>query len=392
MLDSLFSSNGFMPHGHCYLWKPGLIWLHVVSDSLIAMAYISIPFTLFYFVRRRRVLPFHGVFLLFGLFIISCGATHLMEIWTLWTPLYWLSGVIKALTALASVPTAILLIRLVPQALALPSPSQLAKANRELLAARNELEARVVERTAELAEKRRIENDLRISNGELESFSYSVAHDLRAPLRAMSGFSHVLLEDCSKNLPPEGLAHLQRIQQNAAHMSDLIDGLLALARVTRDQIRPAQIDLSALVRATLAQLALEEPARRVEIAVADGVTARIDEVLGRTLLVNLLGNAWKFTGKTAAARIEFGVTEDGDQRTYFVRDNGAGFDMAYTAKLFGVFQRLHGEAFAGTGIGLATCRRIVERHGGRLWAEAQVGRGATFRFTLAETPAVAAED
>jgi PAS domain S-box-containing protein len=152
-LERLFSSNGFMPHGHCYLWNPGLVWLHVASDALTALAYTSIPFTLVYFVRKRRDIPFNWMFLCFGVFIIACGATHYMEIWTLWTPTYWLSGVIKAITALASVPTAVLLIRLVPKALVIPTPEQLSIANSELQRAHEALERRVQERTAELTAK-----------------------------------------------------------------------------------------------------------------------------------------------------------------------------------------------------------------------------------------------
>src|SRR5213078_586371 len=146
-LQDLMSGNGFMPHGHCYLWLPSLVWLHVLSDALIALAYTSIPFTLVYIVRKRRDVPFHWMFLCFGVFIIACGATHVMEIWTLWTPTYWLSGAIKAITAAASLPTAVLLIKLVPQALAIPTPQQLARAHRDLQRAHEVLERRVLERT-----------------------------------------------------------------------------------------------------------------------------------------------------------------------------------------------------------------------------------------------------
>jgi PAS domain-containing protein len=175
-LGGLFSAGGFMPHGHCYLWNPALIWLHVVSDGLIALAYMSIPFTLVYLARRRRDIPFNWMFFCFGTFIIACGATHVMEIWTLWTPVYWLSGAVKAITAAASVPTAILLVRLVPQALAIPTAQQLAKAHQELRRAHEVLESRVQERTAaltlknaelaqEIADRQHAEEALRKSEG-----------------------------------------------------------------------------------------------------------------------------------------------------------------------------------------------------------------------------------
>jgi len=219
------------------------------------------------------------------------------------------------------------------------------------------------------------------SNRELEAFSYSVAHDLRTPLRAMSGFSRLLLEDHAGGLDPAAVGYLTRIQAAAGRMGGLIDALLELFRLARGEIHLQSVELTEIARAVAAQLAAAEPHRVVDLRITDGLHATADAGLARTLLENLLGNAWKFTSKAAAARIEIGTT---DGRTFFVRDNGAGFDMARADKLFAPFQRLHtAEQFAGTGIGLANVQRIVRRHGGRIWAEAQPDKGATFFFTLA---------
>ena len=667
--NNLWSSDGFMPHGHCYLWRAEVVWLHLISDALTALAYTSIPFTLAYFVRKRRDLPFHWMFGSFGLFIIACGATHVMEIWTLWTPTYWLAGVIKAITAFASVVTATLLIKLVPRALALPSPQQLAEAHGDLQRTHEALEQRVQERTAELTRKneelarqieerkhaeaalaaserrfrrltdagiigvlttdtrghireanatflemlgytaedvaagklswetltppeyrhlgeravtqlrdtgvapawekeylhkdgsriaalvgvamlddaaeecvafvldlterkraqealrqlhatheadakvhalleaapdamvivnergrivfvnaetekmfghargdllghsvdllvpertrtvhaqhrtayfasatergamgagrplvglrsdgtefpveirlspirmsdgmlvtgairdvterkrteralRQAKDDAEAANAELEAFSYSVAHDLRTPLRAVSGYSTMLIEDYGDRLDAEARQQLTRIAAGAQRMGEIIDALLSLARLTRTEPRQELVDLTRLARTVIAQLKAREPDRVVDFVVPDGLVVQGDPQLLRLVMDNLLGNAWKFTGKQPAARIELGREEVNGTVAYYVRDNGAGFDMALADKLFAPFRRLHTPAeFEGNGVGLATVQRIVRRHGGRIWAEGAEAAGATFHFTLATGPQPAA--
>jgi PAS domain S-box-containing protein len=676
VFNDLFASGPFMPHGHCYLWMPGLVWLHVVADLLIALAYYVMPVLLLHFVRKRHDLPFNWMFLMFGAFIIACGSTHLVAVWTLWFPTYWFSAGVKVLTAGISLVTALLLISLLPRALALPSPAELAGVNRELRVhilerqaaetalrqAHDELERRVAERTATLAElnaalqaeigerrsveaalrksealyrqifeenltgdfiatpegtvlaanpafirifglpssgegwggtlaslfptgkayhtflqqvrtEKKLENyeselrrldgtpvyvvenalgtfdergelieikgyvfdnserkhaeealrdseqryrslfennplpmwvydaetfafldvnaaalacygyardeflamtvqdirspdddpapagdppkpaselatpelcrhlkkdgtiidaevtshaiqftgrqarlalandvtarlrveaqirqlneglerrvaertaQLEAANHELESFSYSVSHDLRAPLRSIDGFSQALMEDYHDRLDAQAQDYLQRICGATQRMSELIDALLRLSRVTRAEVQREALDLSAMAWTVAAELRRQDPARAVEFVVTPRLSAEGDARLLRIVMENLLGNAWKFTAQRDRARIQFGarVLPDGTE-AFFVHDNGAGFDMTYADKLFGAFQRLHSmREFPGTGIGLATVQRIIRRHGGRVWAEGKVEEGATFYFTL----------
>lgn len=227
---------------------------------------------------------------------------------------------------------------------------------------------------------------LEATNRELESFSYSVSHDLRAPLRHIDGFSLALQDECLGQLDTNGQRYLLRIRKACQHMENLIDDLLNLSRLSRTPLQREQVNLSELAREIIEQLRLPEPDRQVGITVAEGVTVTGDATLLRSVMENLLGNAWKYTRKKEQPIIDFGATEQGGRTVYYVRDNGAGFDMAYAEKLFGVFQRLHkAEEFEGTGIGLATVQRIIHRHGGEVWAEAKVNEGATFYFSLNKT-------
>ncbi len=235
-----------------------------------------------------------------------------------------------------------------------------------------------------LAETRaELVRDLEHKNRELESFSYAVSHDLRAPLRRIDSFSRAVLESQGDRLDEAGRRYLERVREASQHMSQLIDDVLYLSRVTRAELRDQEIDLSALASLILSRLQESEPARKVEVKVRPGVIVTGDGQLLRIAVENLLENAWKFTSKQPESRIEFGVTQSSGEPTYFVRDNGAGFDMTYVDRLFGPFQRLHPQGeFPGSGIGLATVQRIIHRHGGRVWAEGLVSQGATFQFTL----------
>ncbi|MBC7976499.1 MAG: hypothetical protein H7138_16120 [Myxococcales bacterium] len=224
---------------------------------------------------------------------------------------------------------------------------------------------------------------LETTNREVEAFNYSVAHDLRAPLRSVSGFTQILLEDFAPRLDKDATNYLTKIQGGVTRMTTLIDALLELAQLSRSELEVRPVNVTGIARSVVAQLAAADPDRKVDVEIESGLHTMGDGRLVRTVLENLIGNAWKFTSKVAAPRIVVGSS---DGRAFFVRDNGAGFDIAQARKLFSPFERLHSaDDFPGTGIGLATVQRIVDRHGGRIWVQAQVGAGATFFFTLGPT-------
>jgi PAS domain S-box-containing protein len=541
-LRNLVIPGGFMPHGYCYLWTPGLIGLHVVSDSLIALSYLSIPITLLHFTRKRRDIPFSWMFLCFGAFIVACGGTHLMEVWTIWFPSYWLAGAVKAVTAGFSIVTAILLIGVVPMALALPGTQWLIEINQKLAGEieqrahaeyglrrlSEDLEGRVAERTAalvatnqslreselryrtlvehapeaivvldldtgrfsevnqnaermfgmsreellrvgpvevsppyqpdgrpsseagaaelqkalhhetprfewihrdakgreipceislvrlpssgrslvrgsivDISERKHAEEqihklnselELRVrertaqleaANRDLESFTYSVSHDLRAPLRHMDGFSRILVEDFGPQLPAGAKQHIERVRAATLRMGELVDDLLNLARVGRGSLRIVNTDLNELVAEKLLTLEAETRGRTVDWRVGRLSGTQCDPGLMGQVFYNLLSNALKFTRHWEKAVIEVGETIVDGAPVIFVRDNGVGFDMKYADKLFQVFQRLHGEEeFEGTGVGLAIVYRILQKHGGGIRAESQPQNGASFFFSV----------
>lgn len=486
-----------MPHGHCYVWMPGLVWLHQLSDGLITVSYYSIPITLAYFAKKRADLPYRWVFLMFCAFIVACGTTHLMEIVTLHVPYYWVSGSVKAMTAVLSITTAIVLIFLTPKALTLRSDVELAALAREEARFRRVIEstpnsivlvdkeqkivlvnaqaerlfgytrqeligrpialliperyrqkhpeymtsyfsapatrpmgagrdlfglhkegheipieiglspieteegAHVLASIIDIAERKRAETQVRelneslerrvvertaqltAANKELEAFSYSVSHDLRAPLRGIDGFSQIVLENHADRLDPEGIAQLRRVRASAKRMGSLIDDLLEFSRLTRADMRWQKVHLSELVEEVVREQRERDPMRRVQCVIAPQIFVQGDPRLLRIALENLIGNAWKFTSRQQEAVVEFGSQQKDGQAIYFVRDNGAGFNMEHTGQLFGAFQRLHSvDEFPGNGIGLATVQRIIHRHAGRIWAEGKPGLGAAFYFTL----------
>jgi len=268
-LASPFQNPAYLPHGYCYLWNPALLGLHVVSDSIITLSYYSIPLGLVWLVRKRSDLPFNWMFWLFAIFIAGCGTTHLMEIWTLWHPSYWAAGLVKGMTAIASVGTAVALVPLLPKAAALPTPTQLQVANRELEAA----------------------------NQELEGFAYSVSHDLRAPLRAIDGFAHALIEDHGSILPPEAKTMLAVVQDNSRRMGQLIDDLLAFSKLSRQPMTVVAINMEELVRRTAQELQQLPSGRPRDLRIGSLPEAHGDPGLLRQVWANLLGNAFKFSDR-----------------------------------------------------------------------------------------------
>jgi PAS domain S-box-containing protein len=251
-------------------------------------------------------------------------------------------------------------------------------------------EPRYVFMARDVSERLRAQREIQASleeakaaNAELESFSYSISHDLRAPLRSIDGFSLLIMQDYGAILDDEGKNYLHKVRNNAQRMGLLIDDLLSLSQVTRGEFNRKLYDISKMAKASVKKLQDYEPDRKVAVDIAPGVKGWVDKSLFENLLDNLIGNAWKYTSKKEDSRIEFGATTKGDETVYYVRDNGVGFDMQYADKLYNAFERLHeDEDFKGTGIGLATVSRILKRHGGRIWAESETGHGATFYFTL----------
>ncbi|HEY6441945.1 MAG TPA: PAS domain S-box protein [Candidatus Acidoferrales bacterium] len=621
-----------MPHGFCYFWNPGLVWLHVISDSLIALAYFAIPVILIWLVRKRRDVPFSWMFVLFGVFIVACGGTHLMEVWNIWHANYWVDGLIKAVTAAASIPTAILLAQMMPRALTLPNISQWMQANaqlekelrerrdmelqlriseatyreqaellnvthdaifvrdledrivywnraaerlygwqaeeargqvaRDLLQKRfpvplADIEAKVQQQgswegelihhsrsgseivvstrwvlrrgpagrpvgilesnrdvTQRVAEEQKFRNLLEsapdamvivdsvgkiqlintqterlfgysreelvgqrteilipkrfhsmhvhhregysqsprprsmgagldlygchkngtefpveislspittgqgtlvasairdvtdrrraaeaiesqrkalsesngrliAANKELEAFSYSVSHDLRAPLRHIDGFARLLCESYDNEIPEKVQHYVDRILTAVSTMGRLVDGLLNLAGIGRKEILRCDVNLKDLVQGAIADFSSETEKCKVEWRMDPLPMVNCDPRLLSLVFSNLLSNALKFTRGVEHPIIQIGTQPNGSGVTIFVRDNGVGFDSRYADKLFGVFQRLHrAEDFEGTGIGLATVQRIIQRHDGEVWAESTPGEVTTFYFTL----------
>lgn len=375
-----------LPHGYCFSWQKDLVLLHVLANMAIALAYFAIPIILWIFVRRRSDLRFGPIFIMFGLFIMACGITHVMDVWTLWHPDFWIDGWMRMLTAAVSIATAVMLWRLMPLALALPSPDNLRQANAELL-------AEIARRKKYEAELRGLNSQMKQQIDELESLSYAISHDVRGPLRHIEGFARALAD--KHPAPPDHPAHryIERIRSSVHHLTDIVEGLLAFSRASRTEIRREHCDLGRLVAEVLEEIAPDMEHRRIEMKIGALPDVRADPKLMYQVFYNLIANAVKYSRNRDPALIEVECVEDrGGEVILRVRDNGAGFDMQYSGKLFGVFQRLHHTSeFEGTGIGLANVRRIVERHGGRVWAEGQVGIGASFFFALPHTTGAASD-
>ena len=363
-LSKLFDSD-FLPHGHCYFWKPAIVWLSVGSDALIALSYLSIPAALIYFVRRRKDLAFNWMFVMFGVFILSCGATHAMEIWTVWHGTYRLAAVVKLITAVSSVGTAIALWPLIPKALALPSPAQLERANLEL-------ETRVKERT----------DQLRRSNESLEEFAYVASHDLQEPLRMVASYVQLLGRRYGDKLDGDAGLFIQYAEDGAIRMQSLIQDLLEYSRMGRGDEPPENVEAGEAFDEAVHGLeaALRESGGAVTADPLPLVRCRGGELT--RVFQNLISNGIKYRG-TEAPRIVVTADRQGVEWRISVRDNGIGIEAQHIDKLFKMFTRLHPrDKYPGSGMGLAICKKIVEAQGGRIWVESTPGRGTTFAFTL----------
>ncbi len=380
-----------MPHGHCFLWKPWLLWMHVISDVLICLSYYSIPLTLLYLVRSKKGVEFSGFFLIFSLFIFACGTTHALEIYTMWVPAYAVQGVVKILTAFVSLGAAIALVPAVRQVLQRPTRRDLENAYREielanerLVEARNELheansllESRVQQRTAELETQTK---ELERSNQELAQFAHVASHDLQEPLRAVGTYCDLLTRRCQQDLSEKGQGYLDRINQSVDRMRSMLEDLLKYSLVGA-RLNVSDIDLNQLVMEVVDNLG----ERRQDVAsldVKDLPRVRGDYSQLFRVFQNLLTNALKYKSERPL-EVTISAEETGTEWHLKVKDNGLGFKQEFADKMFVIFQRLHtADKFAGSGIGLPICRRIVEAHGGSIWAEGALGQGATIHFTL----------
>ena len=369
----LFGAASFVPHGYCLLWRPDLVAMHAISDLLIALSYFLIPVGIWYFARRRTDLQFKPVFFLFAAFILFCGITHLIALTTLWYPIYGAQGLMKAATAAVSLASAYALWPAIPKALAIPGLSSLRKANEEMAEVVSDREALVAARTAELT----------AAYSELEAFAYSVAHDLRTPLRSINGFSEALAEDHGDRLDAPGRQTVERIRQASLRMGNVIDDLLNMSRLTRAPIQLSDVNVSELAETIIDDFRRDDPGRTVQADIAQNIVVKYDANLMRIALTQLLSNAWKFTAKHPDAHIQLDCAWRQGKTILGIRDNGVGFDMAYAGKLFSPFHRLHSEAeFPGNGMGLAIAARIVRRHGGDISAESSLGKGTTVSVSL----------
>ncbi|MEZ4334779.1 MAG: HAMP domain-containing sensor histidine kinase [Myxococcota bacterium] len=357
---------GFMPHGHCYLWRPDILWLHVISDAVIAASYFVIPIALVQLVRRRKDLAFDWVFLLFAAFIFCCGMTHAWSIWTVWEPFYRAEGLLKLATASVSLGTAFVVWPLLPRVVALPSTRELEEANARYRTLSEDLEERVRDRTA-LLETR---------NADLERFASFLSHELRQPLNTILLNAELLLSDDS---PPALRRSVERIRRGAHQMSSMIDAELELVRVTGNE--------------TVERVALEELVRDVVRELhetgATGVfrISPLPRVIGhaaqlRQVFRNLLSNSIRYARPGVPLEVVIDARTDGRFVRIEVRDNGQGFDDELGQGLFASYARTASPEEGGHGIGLALCERIVARHGGRIRAKGCPGQGATFWIDL----------
>ncbi|PMB45193.1 hybrid sensor histidine kinase/response regulator [Fischerella thermalis CCMEE 5330] len=393
--DHPFQSNGFIPHGHCYLWKTGLVWLHIISDGTIALAYYSIPFLLIYFIHKRKDVPFHGVFFLFGAFIIACGTGHLMDIWTLWHPNYWIAGVLKAVTAIISIYTAFALVYLMPQALTLPSPAQLEAINRVL--------------SSEIVQRKRIEQELRQaeeaaknSSQAKSEFLANMSHELRTPLNGILGYAQILQR--TEPLTEKGRKGVEIIYQCGSHLLTLINDVLDLSKIEARKLELNPIDfyfpafLQSVVE--ICRIRSEQKVIGFDVQLDPNLPTgiRADEKRLRQVLLNLLGNAIKFT-EQGSVTFTVQVIEKVEKSKelpitnykirFQVTDTGVGIASEQTEKIFLPFEQVgnHKRQTEGTGLGLAISQKIVNLMGSQIQVKSELGKGSTFWFEV-ELPEV----
>lgn len=383
---TLLDTNGFPARWHCGDWSPFHGWLYIASDFATWLAYFTIPCILLFFIyKRKQAVKYHRIVVYFILFILFCGITHLLDAIIFWAPVYKLSALVRFGTAIISTITVFSLVNTMPEVMKYKSPAVTEKIVEKLIKVNFELKQEISLR--EIAERkvRELNKDLAKKVEELEAFAYSVSHDLRTPLRAVHGFSGALMEDNHDQLDEEGKDYLRRIEKGTVRMGQLIDDLLMLSKISQKEIIIRQIQVSSLVQELVSEIITDNNASFYDFNIQEGLTAYCDIRLLRIVLENLLSNAIKFSSKEKEALISFGQDKQKLGEPFFIKDNGVGFDMQFSDKLFKAFQRLHAKKdFRGTGIGLAIVERIITKHKGHIWAESTPDEGATFYFTLNE--------
>jgi signal transduction histidine kinase len=432
---TIFETSKWPPLWQSGEWSAFHGWLYILSDLTIGVSYCMIPLILSYFIYKKKNenIPFKSIILLFIVFILCCGLTHLIDAAIFWWPAYQLSALVRFITATFSLAAVLALIKIAPGIVELKSPAILEKmvedrthtlqllnaqyqkeieqrsnAEQKLKQLYGELEAKskgLEEAYQKLYEREQniLESDVRIqqlnlnlekkveqrtaqlnaSNQELEAFTYSVSHDLRAPLRAIDGYAKILEEDYNSRIDAHGKHLLAVITRNARYMGSLIDDLLEFSKTSRSELIKSRFNTEDEVKRIASNLMGLEKNRNVEIDIKVLEACCGDIAMLRQVWTNLISNALKYTRKTEAAKIEIGSFRLENEIQYYIQDNGIGFSMEYTDKLFGVFQRLHKkEEFEGTGVGLALVKSILDRHDGKIWVEAAINKGATFHFSL----------
>lgn len=364
LVGALFSPGHFMPHVHCYLDDPRMVWLQGLSDFLIGASYMMISGALAYLVyRARKDVPFEWMFLAFGIFIFSCGWTHFLEVWTLYHPTYWLSGTVKAITAAASLGTAIGVFFLFPHVFRLIQLAKTSESRRQEL----------IKKNAELEQ----------AYHDLETFSYSLSHDIRGPLRAINGFSQMVLEDHREKLAGEGEELMQRVVGAAQRMDRLVNDVLALSRLSQTEVRPEKVDLETTLDMILRGRPDLQPPKAEILLTRPLLPVKGDQGSLAQCLENLLGNAVKFVQPGSKPHVRISTQSLGDRVRIWIEDNGIGIPPEGMHKIFKPFQRLHRqEDYEGTGVGLAIVQKAVQRMGGTVGVESEVGKGSRFWVEL----------
>jgi signal transduction histidine kinase len=357
-------SSHLQPQGAIYNWEPFLLGIHLVADIFIGLSYLGITLALIYLAKKvGKSLPFLWTFIAFGIFIVACGFTHLMAAWTVWQPVHWIAGGVKVVTAVASVGTAIAMPPLIPRVLALVSTAQLSENRKKRLESAN--------------------LELKRSNDELDHFASIASHDLREPLRKVQTFGKVLKDKYSSEIPEEGKEYIDRMLHATTRMDSLIQGLLTYSRITTHAREFEKIDLNQIVEEVLSDIEtrIAETEARLEIGKLSSIYG--DPLQIRQLFQNLLSNAIKFHEKGSIPVVKIYEKKTDSMAQIFIEDNGIGFDEKHLDRIFCVFERLHtNKEYEGTGLGLAVCKKIVERHGGNITAESKVGEGTRFIVSM----------